>query len=118
VTGPPPYAWALFESGGTGRIPDLCCGRCGSVASTVVTMDADIPEASCRCESCDAEWRLLMTHLQALRLLVDPDVGDSLTWSAGGEASAWTRGIAAAWALRQLDTHHRTGDVHHDHADS
>jgi hypothetical protein len=108
VTGPPQYAWASFESGRTGRIADLCCRRCGSVASTVVSMEAAIPEASCRCGSCDREWRLLLTHLQALRLVVDPDVEDFLTWTAGGKARALTRGLAAARGLGAAH-HQRTG---------
>jgi hypothetical protein len=99
----PRYTWASFDSGGQGFIADFLCPWCGSFASSgAVRMDAEIPEVRCLCGSCSAEWRLLLTHLQALRLLVDPDVGDFLVWDSCGKARAWTLGFSAARGLWQL----------------
>jgi hypothetical protein len=63
-------------------------------------MGDEIPEARCRCNDCRGEWRMLMTHLQAFRLAIDPPVCDWLVWeSEPSRLKALTLGLSAAWRL-------------------
>lgn len=96
-----PYAWARFDSGGGEIIPALRCERCKSLPlSAVIAAEDEIPEVRCRCSGCGGEWRLLLSHLQALRLAVDPPDCDWIAWeSEASKAKAFSLGISAAWGL-------------------
>ena len=97
----PAYAWASFRSGGGDVSRAFLCQRCQTLPSTaVVEMGEEIPEARCRCSDCGGEWVLLMTHLQALRLAIDPPVFEWLVWdSEHSRFRAVSLGLSAAWSL-------------------
>jgi hypothetical protein len=95
------YAWASFHSGDGEVGRAFRCQRCQTLPSTaVVEMGEEIPQARCRCSDCGREWVLLMTHLQALRLAIDPPGFEWLLWeSEPSRFQAVSRGLSAAWSL-------------------
>ena len=97
----PDYAWAEFASGGTGPLrPAFRCPDCESLAVTgAMRTGASGPEARMRCQRCLAEWHLLMTPLQALRLVFERDADDFLDWAPAVKAEAYGSGISAALRL-------------------
>ena len=98
---PPAYAWASFHSGDGDVSRAFHCQRCHALPSAaVIEMGEEIPEARCRCGDCGGEWVLLMTHLQALRLAIDPPVFERLQWeSEPSRFKAVSLGLSSAWNL-------------------
>jgi hypothetical protein len=96
-----PYRWAGFHSGDGEITPAFRCRHCRDLPSAaVIALDGEIPEVLCRCAGCGYEWRLFLTHLQALRLAVDPPPCDWLTWaSPEAKAKATSAGMSAALGL-------------------